>query len=273
MLNYINAELFRLVRNKKNFYTYLIAASLFVILVFLALGPSENFVITMTTNSEEFSFSNLYFTFGGAILFFAGLILIGAQVLYTVYLEDYSNRTLPTVLSTGLGKGTYVVSKMLVNLIYSTVVVGLAVALYTGGFFIMVMFIDGASFDAVDFQVFAQLSLLVLLSILAYTGLVHVISLFFQRSDFSIFIFIVLANRWVSQLVNQLGKLDSLSFLQTINQYSLSNQLSTCVKGMSWTSADLLSKDFKVASLTALAYIIISMLLGTIVLKFIEIKE
>lgn len=280
MLNYIQAEFYRLVRNKKNYYIYLVLAVLFIILLFLAANPTENFVITINGQSGDFSFSFLYFTMGVTALIVGGIIGVGAQSFYTIYLEDFSNRMLPSVLSTGLTKWQYTLSKVISHAIYSTIVMALATLMYIGGFFIFEHFIDDVVIDWDHIQFFALLSVLITVTIVAYVVIAYAFSLFFQRSDMAIFLYFILANGWLSTLAGFIGRIDALSFIGTVNEYTLSdrmtvftNEVIAAASPETLTAANLLTDSFYATLWTALAYIPIGILLTILFFRFIEIKE
>ena len=242
MFNYINAELSRLLKKKSAYIYYSVLSAFFLfITLFVTNELAKNDVVHV----------------GMLILSSFTIIFIGTQVFLAVYADDLAANSLVNIFSTGLSKIEFVVSKLIVSVIYSIcwhlvlALVYLAVYLLAQGPF--------------DFETLVELLPFVyfsLLAQLAFTAVASIVNYFFQKSTISTVIFILLGMGFISGIVTLLAT--QIEVFETIYDYLISTQLNIALFGENANTSQ--------ASLIMVAYIIVSSGIAVLLLEKRDIK-
>lgn len=180
MLNYLTAELNRIM-SKKSVWLYFI-----VCFIFYAL-------ITFVSNSRLTNDSVL----GDAMTLFSLLPLFAGTMLFSiVYNDDLTARTLPQIVGFGLPRYTIIIVKTLILTIITAVVFMIGATLYNGLYFILgVNTLENA---------IKSLSLLIspFLQIIGYSMIASIVVYGTQRATMAVIAFLVFALNIVPQLLS-----------------------------------------------------------------------
>lgn len=272
MANYLKAELYRLVRNKGNYKFYLIILLIATLLLALVVAPGENVEVSVSASEEIQGISSFYFQGGAILIHLAGMLVIGGQSFYTVYLDDYSNHTLATTHATGLSKTNFIIAKFIAQAIYTFVVFTLMALLFISGIFLYDIFVQPVVIEMMDIALFAQVAFIGYVLTLAFSQIVHAISLFFQRSDFSLITFAIFITGISVSIVKALSNIKVLEFLRPVSKFFLHEPFSDFFS-QPWGAENLLSNQVWLILATAVVYTVVGILLAHASFKVVEIKE
>lgn len=272
MLQYIKADLFRLRHKRAN---YIFWASIYAIFIlFTVLGFST------FDSSGEMGFAEPYFQTGIFSLTQFGVLIIGVHSYYTVFLDDVSSKNYPNIFSTGLTKAQFMVAKM-ITLFIQLLVVFLASALVFFGFYgILALFANSIGFNSELLYFVFMTAITVLLAIMGYAAIGSIITFWSQNSTLSAFFIVILSTRTISQIIGLIASIDALSFLQNIQEYTLSSYISSTLNSITTRITFLEEAQemsfmsvFGETWLVSLLYMMIASILCILLLKKIEIKE
>ncbi|MDN6750783.1 MAG: ABC transporter permease subunit [Staphylococcus equorum] len=218
MFNYIKADLYRIFHKRSNQLYWLILAGLF--LTFVIFG-SEN--ANFADNKSELT--ELYFSVAVMPLVLFGPLIISPQFYYAVYLDELNSKSFVRLFSSGLRKSEYIVVKLISSLVYMLVVFLFLAVAYVGGFGIIALLNNGASFFTLD-QIGLLLSLVAYLVLftIAFSSLTNLITLKLQSGNISLFLFFVFSNGVIASVIGWLNRLPILRNFD-FNPYLLSTNI------------------------------------------------
>ncbi|MCF1585049.1 ABC transporter permease subunit [Tetragenococcus koreensis] len=218
MFNYIKADLYRIFHKRSNQLYWLILAGLF--LTFVIFG-SEN--ANFADNKSELT--ELYFSVAVMPLVLFGPLIISPQFYYAVYLDELNSKSFVRLFSSGLRKSEYIVVKLISSLVYMLVVFLFLAVAYVGGFGIIALLNNGASFFTLD-QIGLLLSLVAYLGLftIAFSSLTNLITLKLQSGNISLFLFFVFSNGVIASVIGWLNRLPILRNFD-FNPYLLSTNI------------------------------------------------
>jgi len=243
MFNYINAELSRLFHKKSAYVYYAVLIALFLFFtLFVGISLVKEDVVYLAA----------------VILSNLSIIFVGAQVFLAVYVDDLAANSLVNVFSSGLNKIEFVVSKLIVTLIYSICWYLVLALVYLGVYAIAQgPFAFEPLMELLPFVYFS------LLAQLAFTAVASIVNYFFQKSSVSTVVFILLGMGFVSGIVMLLGT--QIEVFRTLYDYLISTQLGIALFG---ENANTLQ-----AGLIMVAYIIVSSGIVVLLLEKRDIKS
>lgn len=262
MFNYIKADLYRLFHKKSNFVFYGVVFALFIAVVIIARTSVEG-----TT-----PFAKGYLQLGIILLTQFFPLVFGIQAYVAVYTNDLSANTYQNIFTNGLSKVEFIIGKVITMIVYLLTTFLSGAILYSIMYVILLM-IEGGSFDFESFKNLAIVSVTIFLGILGYSTVANILAYFTQNSTISVISMGVLVSGVILQIFNLISLFtDKIEFLR---EYTLSYHMNEATNGMMPTilggeasySASFLAWG------VALIYLIVASVIGVVILNKIEIKE
>lgn len=215
MFNYVKADLYRIFHKRSNQLYWLILAALFLIFVIFGSGNAD-----FADNKSEIT--ELYFSVAVMPLALFGPLVISPQFYYAVYLDELNSKGFVRLFSSGLRKSEYIVAKILTLLIYMFVVFTFLALAYVGGFGILALLNDGAPFFTIN-QIELLLILVAYLGLftIAFSSLTNLITLKWQSGNIPLFLFFIISNGFIANLIRWANHLPVLRHLD-LSPYLLS---------------------------------------------------
>lgn len=249
MFNYIKGELFRIFC-KKGFYVYYVTIMVVVLGLFLisGVGDSSHMEMGMMFTSAFLPMSMIFF---------------GTNLFLLVYGDDLANRSLSLVLSTGLSRTAFVLSKLIVMMV-ATLVVYVAMGVYS--LLIWQLAVGSLpAFDSVEVVLLLKSFVVVFLQILGFGSIAGALSYFYQKNTGGIVMYSVMALGLTYQIGNLLTALfDWLKEPVKYMLYAQANKVQSVV--YSGESISLLFVGI------AIGYIVVGMTIQSLVLSKREIS-
>lgn len=203
MLNYLTAEIKRIISKKSTWY-YFIGCFLGYLLIVL---------MRITSLTNDTVISDASFLFASMLPLFAGTMLFSV-----VYNDDLTARTLPQVVGFGLARPLIILVKTCVLILITALVFLIGFIIFNGLYFILgVNTIDTAT-KTLPFM------LTPFLQIIGYSMVASVVVYGTQRATMAIVAFLVFASSLVPQLLNALLSSSLvISIIGNISPYLMSN--------------------------------------------------
>ena len=192
MLNYLNGEIYRMLRKKSLYIYFGSCAILYFLLAFIRMGASDP--------EQMLSDASALFSLLPAV--------IGGYLFAALYTDDLSSKNLSTLIGFGLSKATIVVSKLILIILFGAVIVGL-VPLFM---YAVNALLGSLPTAAILGQVYAR-GLKVLMEIVAFSSLAALVVYGLQRGTFGMVTYLLLSLGIISQLLGILLNWDLVSSL------------------------------------------------------------
>ena len=239
MINYINAELYRILHKKSNLI-YLAV----IFIIFFALVLYVGTVNNMTMDDLNFA---------GPALISLLPIFVGIPVFMSVYNDDISAKNLSNVVSSGVNKKIIPLAKFIVAAIYL-----LAVFIFAALVFYALVFFAVKTLNVIDNVAILGKAVIIYLMTLGFIWIVGIITYAFQKSSLSTIAYVILPLGLVSQIVSLLKMLSkNLAF---ISDNTLTFHTEKAVELLT----DSQTFDFKFIGIVAI-YIVVSIALSTLI--------
>ena len=262
MLNYIQADLYRLFHKKSNYIFYGVLYAAFIALV----------TLTYTAFEQGEGFTNGFVELAGVLLTQLFPLIFGVQAFSTVFLNDVSANGYQNIFSSGLSKVEFVLSKLMIMFTYMLITFLSGIVVYLG-FYGVLLLLEGGEIYYEGFQKVAVMTLNVFLGLIGYAMVASVVAFFTQNTTITLITFVALISNMVLTILNLAGlATDKLEFLR---EYTLSHHLS---QSNDTLVSQLIVPDsgFSIPFETwgvILIYIVVASVLGILVLNKVEIKE
>lgn len=247
MLNYIISELQRLLSKKQTYVFYGIFMVAFTLI--LVLAESEQTAGGMAM-------------MGGALLSISSMVF-GTRIFYDVVGDDLQHKTLSLVLTTGLSRLQFVLSKLIVFILATLLLYGVMALYFLGLWFIKV----GAApvFGSPEVNLLIDAAKITIISIFGFGSIGMAISYFFQNANAGGILFPLMTMGLTSQIM----KLAVLAFnwLEKPVSYLLSSQSQNATTLIQMNQA--IPKDFYIVTIV---YILLGVILSTFALSKRDIQ-
>lgn len=233
MLNYIRADLTRILTRKSFYIFFASLLSLYLIGLFITSSTlSEDKIVNQASNIFMF------------------LSLLGGGYLFTaIYNDDLTAKSLPALLGFGIKRTTIIIAKIIIFIIMSSLIFLLAYITFNLIFMVLGFKIDGDMTNQI-----LKLLLTYFLQLLAYTSIASIIVYGTQKATMSIVAFVLLATSFISQMLLLL--LSQFKDMVDLTRFTLMPII-----------AELISKGNLVSILSYLIYIIVFITLSMIAFK------
>lgn len=264
MINYIKADLYRLRHKTANYVYWGVIAGLFLLIIVMSSRTLEGVEI----GDFFMDLTRL------AILQF-GLVIIGGQAYYTVFIDDLASTNYPNLFSTGISKTKFVIAKMATLIIYLVTVFVVGAVFFFSVYGLMSFIQGGIGFNTEMFQDIVFAILLVFCGTLGFAAITNLITFWRQKTTFTTVLFFTLLMGLVNQVLQLLPTIRGLEFLETPLSYTLTNYLSAATNAITFPESvdGTLLSVFQEAWIAGLVYFVVVSALSVLVLRKVEIKE
>ena len=207
MLNYLGAEIYRLLHKKSLYIYFAILALDYVLLTYIRSG----------------GFSDTSVVSDAADFFFYLPALVGGFLFAAIYTDDLNAKNLISLVGFGMNKLNIIVSKLILTLLFGILIFGLAPLLHIGAYALF-----GSIANADGWVSIYAISLKFLLMTIGFSALGGIVVYGLQRTTFAFVVYILLALGIMSGLISAALN----SFAPFLTQFLLSNITDGIMLGM-----------------------------------------
>lgn len=264
MINYIKADLYRLRHKTANYVFWGIIAGLFL------------FIIVMSSrNIQGQDVGNFFMEITQLSLLQFGVIIIGGQAYYTVFIDDLASTNYPNLFSTGISKTRFVIAKMFTLIIYMFTLFIIGALFFFGVYGLLNVIQGGIGFNTEMFQDILLTIGLVFFSTLGFAAIANLITFWRQKTTFTTVFFFMMLTGLINQLLQLIPSIRGLEFLETPFSYTLTNYISEATAVMTFPESidGTMLSVFQNAWIAGIVYFVVGSILSILVLKNVEIKE
>ncbi|GHU09858.1 hypothetical protein FACS189431_8520 [Alphaproteobacteria bacterium] len=192
MLNYLRAEIYRVLHKKSLFIYFGIIALLYIGFAFMRLSDADDH--SVASDASQF--------------FFLLPAVIGGYLFAALFNDDLNSKNLTTLIGFGMSKAKIVLSKLVLTLLFGAVIFGIAPL-----FMDAVYAIFGHPASAQAMSAAYTEALVKLLAMFAYTAISAIVVYGLQRPTFAIVVYLLLSLGVVSQLLGLILSWDMIASL------------------------------------------------------------
>jgi hypothetical protein len=262
MLNYIQADLYRLFHKKSNYIFWAVMFGLYGLMYMLASSQG----LAGEVNGYHFGITTI-------ILSQVGLLVIGAQTYFTVYINDLSSKNYPNVFSTGISKLEFVLAKVIVMIMYLLAVIAAGGIVFFAMYQLSLFRYGAQEFPVQMFERLVHVVITVFLAILGYSAIMNIFTFWRQSSNLSAFGLFMLLVGFVNQILQLLPRIDMLKFLERPLSYTLTTYVSEAMYLATFNHGYDRISFFQHAWIASALYLVGASVISVIVLSRSEIKE
>lgn len=266
MLNYVKAEMYRLLHRRGNYTYWGITFALFILIN----------IFSTSNMAESQRLSTSYFEMTLLALYSVGIIFIAGQAYTAVFIDDLSAKSLVNIFTTGMSKSSFIVAKFITYILYIVLIILAGAVVFFSIFGIQHLFVDNIGFDQEIFQRLILVVVSVFFGAIGYGGIINIVAFWRQKSTFTSFFGAFLMLGFFHTIIYSISRIPALQFFETIASYSLTSYLTQAMQTLTLPTEVTGGIDMSLiieAWIVCLVYMLIAGAISVYILDKVEIKE